>query len=54
MTLPIIHASPQLSELTTQGSWDELILITDDELFGVTPELSEEVRGELTVQMLTH
>ena len=45
MTLPIIHASPQLSELTTQGSWDALILITDDELFGVTPELSEEVRA---------
>ena len=44
MTLPIIHAAKNIKDLSESGSWDALILVTCDHLFGVSPSLIDAVQ----------
>ena len=39
--LPLLHTSAHLSELTSAGSWDALLLVCPSDLTGVSPELRE-------------
>lgn len=51
MTVPFIFAADKLSTLITEGSWDALLLVTDQSYSRVPPDLLEEIEA---YQMIDH